>query len=244
MQASGEKSLSITFCSGAGTVTGANFLVTAGETKFLVDCGLIQNTSIADPVNWQEWPYDPKEIAALIITHSHIDHIGRIPKLIKDGFRGRIISTIPTKELARPMLEDTAAILGHEKEINLKEIYNEDTITTALSLWEGLPYHQEFEIGEVRGRLLDAGHILGSAMASLRYGTKTTVFTGDLGNSPSPILKDTELLEKVDYLVMESVYGDRNHEDRDERKNRLKQVIQENYDRKGTLQKGSPNQPH
>jgi hypothetical protein len=131
------RNLVITFCSGAGTVTGANFLVQAGKTKFLVDCGLIQNTSIADPVNWQPWPYDAKEIDALIITHSHIDHIGRIPKLINDGFRGRIISTIPTKELVRPMLEDTAAILGHEKELHLSDMYNAKNIDIALSLWEG-----------------------------------------------------------------------------------------------------------
>ncbi len=240
MQASGEKSLSITFCSGAGTVTGANFLVEAKNpdgtsTKFLVDCGLIQNTSIADPVNWQPWPYNASEIEALIITHSHIDHIGRIPKLIKDGFRGRILSTVPTKELVKPMLEDTAAILGHEKELKLNEIYNSETINQALKLWEGIPYHQEFQIGEVRGRFLDAGHILGSAMASLRFGEKTTVFTGDLGNSPSPILKDTEPLGTVDYLVMESVYGDRNHEARDERKRRLEGVIEDNYKRRGTL---------
>jgi metallo-beta-lactamase family protein len=235
METKEGKSLEITFCSGAGTVTGANFLVTAGKTKFLVDCGLVQNTSLADDVNWKPWPYDPTEIEALIITHSHIDHIGRIPKLIKDGFKGRIISTIPTKELVRPMLEDTAAILGHAKELHLNEIYNDDTIGKALSLWEGIPYHQEFQIGEVRGRLLDAGHILGSAMASLRYGTKTTVFTGDLGNSPSPLLKDTEMLTDVDYLVMESVYGDRNHENRDERKKRLEAIIEDNYKRRGTL---------
>lgn len=235
--------LDITFCSGAGTVTGANFLVevvdtdkgSTGNTKFLVDCGLIQNTSIADPVNWQEWPYDPKEIDTLIITHAHIDHVGRIPKLIHDGFKGRILSTNATKELAGPMLEDTVAILAHEKSIDLKEIYNTENVRKALSLWEGVPYHQEFQIGEVRGRLLDAGHILGSAMASLRYGTKTTLFTGDLGNSPSPLLRDTEVIKDIDYMVMESVYGDRNHEARTERKERLKTIIMDNYKRHGTL---------
>jgi metallo-beta-lactamase family protein len=129
----------------------------------------------------------------------------------------------------------TAAILGHEKELHLSDMYNAKNIDIALSLWEGIPYHQEFQIGEVRGRLLDAGHILGSAMASLRYGSKTTVFTGDLGNSPSPILRDTEVLTDVDYLVMESVYGDRNHENREERKKRLEAIIEDNYKRRGTL---------
>ncbi len=94
-----EKKLKITFCSGAGTVTGANFLLEGNEKKFLIDCGLIQGEKLADDLNWETFPYDASKIDILFITHCHIDHIGRIPKLISEGFEGRIISTIPSKEI-------------------------------------------------------------------------------------------------------------------------------------------------
>ncbi len=226
----------ITFCSGAGTVTGANFLIEADGKKLLVDCGMIQGESIADKVNWGPFPYNPAEIDALFITHCHIDHIGRIPKLIEEGFKGVIYSTPPTKELTYPMLEDTAAIVTKDKEHDLRTMYGEENIKHAISLWEGYPYHKVVELGpDFSFRLLDAGHVLGSSMIEFTFYGKKIVFTGDLGNSPSPILQDTEKLENVDYLIMESVYGDRKHEDREIRKQRLQEVIQDNYKRKGVL---------
>ena len=231
-----DKKLKITFCSGAGTVTGANFLLEGNGKKFLIDCGLIQGEKFVDDLNWAKFTYDASTIDILFISHSHIDHIGRIPKLISEGFNGKIISTIPTKELTEIMLADTAHILSRDTENNLAEIYTPENIKKALSLWDTLEYGQKLNIDHgFQFSYKDAGHILGSGMLEIIYNNKKIVFTGDLGNSPSPLLPDTDVLKNVDYLIMESTYGDRNHEERDERKKKLEEVIKENYDRKGNL---------
>src|SRR3989338_5729914 len=112
-----EKIAKITFCVGTGSVTGANFLLEVDGKKILVDCGLTQGLKIADDINWDPFVYDSKEIDILFITHAHVDHLGRVPKLIHEGFRGKIYSTEPTRALAGPMLDDTAGIFG--KKTNL-----------------------------------------------------------------------------------------------------------------------------
>jgi len=226
----------VTFCGGTGSVTGANFLFEVDDKKILIDCGLTQGSKLADDVNWEPFIYDPKEIDILFITHAHIDHLGRIPKLINDGFRGKIYSTEPTKALAGPMLDDTAGILSKSRDFNLNEIYTEENIKLALSLWEGFKYHEDIKINEnLNVSFMDAGHILGSAMVVFLYKGKKIIFTGDLGNSPSPILPNTERITDADYLIMESVYGDRNHESRDDRRKLLEMTIEDNFKAKGTL---------
>jgi metallo-beta-lactamase family protein len=234
-KAVGEKKLKITFAGGTGSVTGANFLVEGAGVKFLIDCGLEQGTKLADDNNWDPFSYEPSSVDMLFITHSHIDHIGRIPKLVHDGFRGVIYSTIPTKEIAELMLEDTAHILSGGGNVLLKQIYSEANIKQALSLWEAVDYHQDIKVGELIFRYLDAGHVLGSGMLELMFNNKKVIFTGDLGNSPSPLLRDTEVLKNANYMLMESVYGDRNHVARDQRRARLEEIIEENYQRKGVL---------
>jgi metallo-beta-lactamase family protein len=231
-----EKELQITFCSGAGTVTGANFLLEGNSKKFLIDCGLIQGEKFVDDLNWSPFPYDPKEIDILFITHGHIDHIGRIPKLINDGFNGRIVSTIPTKEITEIMLADTSHLLSKDTENGLDKIYTEENTKKALHLWETLEYGQKLNIDHgFQFSFKDAGHILGSGMLEIIYNDKKIVFTGDLGNSPSPFLRDTDTINDADYLIMESVYGDRNHEGRIERKQKLEEIIEDNYKNEGTL---------
>ena len=226
----------ITFHGGTGSVTGANFLLEIDGKKVLVDCGLTQGLKMADDINWEVFPYDPKEVDILFITHSHVDHIGRIPKLLHEGFRGKIYSTHPTKSLSLPMLEDTAGILSKNTEHGLDKIYTPENTHLAMSLWEGFDYHQKIQLTpNVEVTMLNAGHILGSAMMLFTYNGKKILFTGDLGNSPSPILPDTEKVTDVDYLIMESVYGDRNHESRDDRRKFLEETIEDNYKRKGTL---------
>ncbi len=230
------KKLSIGFYGGTGSVTGANFLVSYGNSKFLVDCGLLQGTALADKENWDPFLYDPKQIEILFITHAHIDHIGRIPKLYAEGFRGRIISTDATRDLASVMLADTVQILGKSDDYNLSKIYTTAAISEISKLWEGFSYHTSVHVKDNFNVIFkDSGHILGSAMLEMRVEGKIIIFTGDLGNSPSPLLRDTEEILHADYIIMESVYGDRNHEHRDERKDRLIQVIEDNYRRKGTL---------
>ena len=231
-----EKIAKITFCGGTGLVTGANFLLEIDGKKILVDCGLIQGIKLADDINWDPFLYDPKEIDILFVTHGHVDHLGRIPKLIKEGFHGKIYSTEPTKGLAEPMLEDTAGILSKNTDLGLDKIYTEENIKLALSLWQGFGYHEKIKITDnVEVCFFNAGHILGSAMIEFLYNGKKILFTGDLGNSPSPLLPDTEKITDTDYLIMESVYGDRNHESRDDRQRLLAEAIQDNHKRKGTL---------
>ncbi|MBI2627714.1 MBL fold metallo-hydrolase [Candidatus Nomurabacteria bacterium] len=226
----------ITFCGGTGSITGANFLLEIEGKKILVDCGLTQGIKVVDDINWDPFSYDPKEIDILFITHAHVDHLGRVPKLIQEGFRGKIYSTKPTKALALPMLEDTMSILENNTEFRLDRIYTPENIKLAFSLWEGLEYHQTLKITpNLEVSFFNAGHILGSAMILFIYNGKKILFTGDLGNSPSPILPDTEKITEVDYLIIESVYGDRNHESRDDCRRFLEETIEDNYKRKGTL---------
>ncbi|MBP6904685.1 MAG: MBL fold metallo-hydrolase [Candidatus Pacebacteria bacterium] len=227
--------LKLTFAGGTGSVTGANFLVEGEGIKFLVDCGLNQGTKMADDKNWDPFIYDASTIDYLFITHAHIDHIGRIPKLFHDGFKGVIYSTIPTKDITELMLEDTANILGHSDNTALKDIYSPAILEKVFQSWKVIDYHQDLAIGPFVFRYRDSGHVLGSGMLELIYNNKKIVFTGDLGNSPSPLLRDTEPLKNVDYLLMESVYGDRNHTERAVRRERLEATIEDNFKRKGTL---------
>jgi metallo-beta-lactamase family protein len=230
-----SKKLKLTFAGGTGSVTGANFLLEGEGKKFLIDCGLSQGTKLADEKNWEPFSYDPASIDILFITHAHIDHIGRIPKLVYEGFKGVIYSTIPTKEITELMLEDTANILSHSDNEILSKIYSPAILGRVFSNWKTIDYHQDLAIDEFIFRYRDAGHILGSGMLEVIYNNKKIVFTGDLGNSPSPLLRDTEALKNVDYLLMESVYGDRNHTSRNERRARLEATIEDNFRRKGTL---------
>jgi len=231
-----EKIAKITFGGGTGSVTGANFLLEIEDKKILIDCGLTQGLKMADDINWDPFPYDAKSIDILFITHAHIDHIGRIPKLISEGFRGEIYSTKPTLRLSGIMLEDTMEILSKNTMLDLDKIYTPENIKLALSLWQGFEYRENIKIGEnLEVSFFNSGHILGSAMVQFVYNGKKILFTGDLGNSPSPLLPDTDKITDVDYLIMESVYGDRNHESRQDRRRFLEGVIEDNYKRKGTL---------
>ena len=233
----------LTFCSGAETVTGADFLLEGpldveGRplVRILVDCGLVQGDKLASEANWEPFSYDPKTIDYLFITHSHIDHIGRIPKLVHDGFNGKIIATPATCDLVKPMLEDTAAILSRDVDDKLDEIYSQDVLGKALEGWVGVPYEKDYQlIPEISVSLHDAGHVLGSAYITFKLGDTKITFTGDLGNTPSPILRDTTPLVGSDYLLIESVYGDRLHEARDKRRDMLKDVLLQNYKKDGTL---------
>ncbi|MDO8482007.1 MAG: MBL fold metallo-hydrolase [bacterium] len=226
----------ITFHGGAGTVTGANFLLDTGEKKILIDCGIHEREQICDPQNYGDFPYDPKSIDTLFITHAHADHIGRVPKLVRDGFKGAIYSTSATKELSAIMFEDALSIMKENADSqNCRILYESADISRALSLWRTHEYHEPFNIGDAKAEFLDAGHILGSAMVKFTRQDRTILFTGDLGNSPEPLLNDTESPEDANYLVMESVYGDRVHEAIGERFARLENAIKETTARKGVL---------
>ena len=227
------------FFGGAGTVTGSNFLLDGGNSKFLIDCGLFQGEHSFDDANWKPFPFDPNSITHLINTHAHIDHIGRIPKLVKDGYTGRILSTEATKALAGPMLMDAMELSKRTAEkIGKEQLYDEHDIAQALSQWDTVPYHKVVELGDgFTVELLDSGHILGSAMAKFVRGGKSMVFTGDLGGGNSPLLPLCENPAGIDYMVMESVYGDKIQKDK-ERETRLAALtkyIEDVASRGGTL---------
>lgn len=233
-------SAKITFYGGVNAVTGANFLLDTGSARILVDCGALERENptphICDLENLKPFAYDPSSIDVLIITHAHQDHIGRVPKLIHDGFKGVIYSTPATKDLSALMFEDALGIMNDQSEkFGCEPVYGEEDVAGTLSRWKTHGYHEPFSIGDARVELLDAGHILGSAMAKFSRGDRTIIFTGDLGNSPEPLLNDTESPAGANYLVMESVYGDRVHEDRDQRSDILKGAISAAIKRNGTL---------
>lgn len=236
------KSMNVTFWSGVETVTGANFLLTYNNTKILIDCGMLQGTHDAEEENNKDFAYVPNTIDYLFITHAHIDHIGRIPKLVKDGFAGVIYSSPETKAISEIMLKDAARIAEFSSKDNgTLPPYNMSHVEQAISNWRVIPYHKKTEIvSGLSVTLYDAGHILGSSMYLFegdRDSGKNTkiLFTGDLGNSPSKLLRDTEYVAECDYVVMDSVYGDRNHEPKDVREARFKETLLEAIKKKGAV---------
>jgi metallo-beta-lactamase family protein len=230
-------SLSLTTWGGAETVTGANFLLEHAMASFLVDCGLEQGDEVCRECNFEDFPYDPSAQKALIVTHAHLDHVGRIPKLVREGFKGAIYGTPPTRDLARLILEDSLSILTKEAIAkNLPPLYEKEDVEEVFRLWKDVPYHERVELGTgLSFQLLDAGHILGSSMVEITFDGKKLVLTGDLGNSPSPYLRDTEKIEGADYLLMESVYGDKNHEQIEDRVPKLRTLIAEALHRGGAI---------
>ncbi len=193
---------------------------------------------MALPENHEAFPYEPASIQGLFITHAHLDHVGRIPKLVKEGFRGPIYSTPETKALAQLVLEDAVGILANEaRQEGKSPLYDLNDVARVFPMWKTMPYHERFEpIPGVSVYFKDAGHILGSAMIEVSLASDVKfLFTGDLGNSPAPLLRDTEPVGDVDYLIMESVYGDRNHEPKEEREAKLQEVIKDTIARGGTL---------
>ena len=178
----------ITFCGGVGEVTGANYLLWSGGENIMIDCGLHQGGHYAERKNFEPFPYNPKDVKAVFVTHSHIDHIGLLPKLWKDGFRGTIYSTPPTKDFAELLLLDSEHILLNEAEREKKPpLYTTSDVENVMALWRGVDYHEEIKVGNFSAKFLDAGHILGSAIIKISAEGKTIVFSGDLGNYPAPI---------------------------------------------------------
>ncbi len=229
------------FFGGAKVVTGSNYLLEVGKTKMLVDCGLFQGPPELVDLNYEPFPYEPKKIDYVFVTHSHLDHCGRLAKLVKEGFRGQIICTPPTKDLMAVALADAVRLLADEAKKKKKEpLYSETDLKKMLRLIKTFEYDEKNKINaNLEFRIKDAGHILGSSIYEFWLTEKSkqvkAVFTGDLGNPPTPLLKPTENIDRADYLVIESAYGDRLHESKKERHLKLERTIEEVITRKAVL---------
>lgn len=231
--------LKLTAYGGAGKVTGSNFLIESEEGKVLVDCGMEQGADFCEECVYGPFAYDVTTIDALVLTHAHLDHVGRIPKLVRDGFRGKLFMTDPTKDLAELIMQDSVGILAQEaKRLGKDPLYEQKDVDATVPLIETVPYHKEWEVAPgISGYLRNTGHILGSASVRLTD-TKdgsAVALTGDLGNSPSPLLPDFEPIADVDALLMESVYGDRLHPPQKDRVERLRDTIKEAIERGGNI---------
>lgn len=238
--------MKIKFCGAAQYVTGSSHLIELENGyKILLDCGLFQGKGV-NVWQWNnEWLFKPSEIDCMILSHAHIDHCGRIPKLVKDGFQGRIHATHATRSLCAVMLMDSAKIqemdvAWHNKKIlkkrnksrqNLRNpLYTNEDVGPAMIKFEGHPYDVWEQVHpDVQVLYRDAGHILGSASVTLKIkeGEKEVLlgFTGDIGRPDRPILRDPQPMPEVDYLICESTYGDRLHEATPEQSSQFLEVI-------------------
>ncbi len=230
--------MKLTFYGGAQMVTGSNYLLEQNGRKILIDCGLFQGSDYCERKNFEKFPYNPKSIEAALITHSHIDHIGRLPKLYRDGFRGKIFSTPPTREFARHLLIDSEDILAREaKEKGLSSMYSRKDVDDLMRRWEVYDYHQKFKVGDFLVEFFNAGHIMGSAFIVVEAKGRKIVFSGDLGNTPMPLISPTDLTNSIeaDYTLIESAYGGRVHENIERRKDILEDLIEDTVKKGGTL---------
>lgn len=228
--------MKLTFAGGAKSVTGANYLLETVESRVLIDCGLHQGSRVGEEENYADFSYDPFSIDALFVTHAHIDHVGIAPKLYRKGFRGKVFSTEPTKEFAEELLRDSQDLLFREASSMGKEILYEDKdIDGLMELWKTNGYHKEILFKDLKVTFFDAGHILGSASIFIEAEGKKILFSGDIGNAPAPLVKDPEKIEGADYVLIESAYGGRLHEDREQRRHILEDTIEETIKRGGTM---------
>lgn len=229
--------MKISFFGACGEVTGSNFLLETEGKKILFDCGLFQGVNSAEERNYAEFPFEAKTIDFVVICHAHLDHVGRLPKLAREGFRGKIFSTAPTKELAGLVMEDNEKLMREEAARNNHEpLYSKDDIAMVMELFETITYRQTIEISpNIKLTLKNAGHILGSAVAQIEAEGKKLVYSSDLGNTPSLLLDPPETFENADYIVCESTYGGRIHEDIGRRQEKLAKIISETVAQNGVL---------
>lgn len=234
----------VTCLGGVGSVTGSSYLIESpGGGRALVDCGLFQGGRETESRNWGEWGFDPESVDTLFLTHAHIDHSGRIPKLIKDGFKGRIITSPPTAELCRIMLLDSAHIQEMDAEWQnrknkrqagkdpVEPLYTTEDAERSLEHFDPVERDRVIPFGPgMKARLRNAGHILGSSILELWVGEGEdevkAVFSGDLGKKDQLIVKDPHEIFAADYLFLESTYGNRLHRGFEESRAELLEAIQ------------------
>ncbi|MCB1800476.1 MAG: MBL fold metallo-hydrolase [Gammaproteobacteria bacterium] len=231
----------IHFHGAAGEVTGSCHLVDTGSSRILLDCGLIQGGRKDEARNHQPFPFEPASIDAVILSHAHIDHAGRIPLLVKSGFTGPVYTHSATLDLCRILLRDAATLSERDARWEnrkrerkglepVEALFTVEDAELAMLQFEGLEYEAETTVlPDVTVRLSDAGHILGSAIVELWLGSgskkRKLVFSGDLGRSGMPVLQDPVSIKQADLVIMESTYGDRLHRSWDQTREEVKTVF-------------------
>ena len=237
---------SIQFLGAAGTVTGSAHLVRTDAATVLLDCGLFQGLKELRERNWREFPFDPDELDAVVLSHAHIDHCGRLPLLVRRGFRGPIYCTGATRSLTGVMLPDAAHLQeeeaeranwrGYSKHKPALPLYTLADAEAVLELLESRPYGKLFPVADgVRARFHRAGHILGAASVELEIPGCRLVFSGDVGRYDRPILRDPDPPPAADVLLCESTYGDRSHAPAEQADADLARVITEGAERGGAI---------
>ncbi len=243
--------MDIKFFGAAKLVTGSNYLLKTDKYNILIDCGMFQGNKKIERLNYEDFHYDPKEIDFLFLTHAHIDHSGRIPKLVKEGFKGRIITTNPTYDLCKIMLIDSAKIQESDVEWEnrkrqragkdpIEPLYTMEDAENSLKYFEPYFYGQRIKINDsIQIRFRDAGHILGSSILELWVKEDNEeikiVFSGDLGMPNRPIIRNPDYIDEADYLIIESTYGDTTHESYEESTEKLIDIINKTVLRGGTV---------
>ncbi|MCX6779377.1 MAG: MBL fold metallo-hydrolase [Candidatus Magasanikbacteria bacterium] len=229
--------MKLTFHGAAGEVTGSCYLLETNNKKYLIDCGMFQGGEFSEDRNWNAFGFDPQTIEAVILTHAHLDHTGRLPKLVKEGFTGTIYANPATRDLARLVMLDAVEImLYNQKKNGIPLLYEEADVEDTMKLFKSVDYVQKTRLDEdVHFTFKDAGHILGSCFIRLELEGKIIVFSGDIGNVHVPIVRETANLGEADYLVLESTYGHTNHEDPERRIFLLQDAIITTIKRKGVL---------
>lgn len=239
--------MKITFVGAAKSVTGSCHKVDCKGKTILMDCGLHQgHREEADRLNGS-FLFEPDQVELVLLSHAHIDHSGNLPTLVRNGFRGRVVATHATVDLVKVMLRDSAHIQQKDIEyVNKKRkkkglppkdvLYTEEDVDLVINMLERVDYMSEVPLGDgLTAEFLDAGHMLGSAIVRIRDDDTTLTFTGDLGRKKMPILRDPYQVDETDYLITESTYGNRLHEEIDDTTEELSEVTRENHERRGKM---------
>ncbi len=229
--------MKVFFFGAAGEVTGSCFLIESHRTRVLVDCGLFQGSHDVDARNHAPFLFDPTALDAVVVTHTHLDHCGRVPLLVARGYRGPIFATEPGAALMALQWDDTVGIMQNEAARSGRDpLFDEADVARARQQVQALKYGTRQAIGgDVFFMLHDAGHILGSAFVEMRGGAHTVVFSGDIGNDDVPIIRNTAPLPACDLLVIEATYGDRTHTPATARRDDLRRLILNAVARGGAL---------
>lgn len=229
-------SMKITFFGAAHEVTGSCHLIETHSKRILLDCGMFQGSDFNEGKNHDAFPFDPKSIDVVLVSHAHLDHTGRLPKLVREGYEGHIYMTKATVELARIVWDDAYQIMEYDrKKFQSPVLFEPQDIEETSVQCRGVDYNEELFFDDVKVKFHDAGHIFGSAFIEIEADGKCIVFSGDMGNRNAPIIRDSENHGKVDVLICESTYGNRLHESEEQKDTLLLNLIKEGVKKGGTI---------